>query len=437
MSKIKKIISREILDSRGIPTVETEVHLYSGYYGQASSPSGASTGSKEALELRDNEKNRFFGKGTKKAVSYINKDISNELINNVNSEDQSIIDNIMIELDGTKNKSKFGANAILSLSLAVAKATANEQNIPFYSYIKKINKNKKNVTMPLPMINIINGGVHANNNIDIQEFMIQPVGAENIKQAIRMGSEIFHILGNILKEKGLSTCVGDEGGYAPNLKSNEDALSIICSAVEKSNYKLYKDITIAIDCAASELYNKKTKMYHLYNEKKIFNSEEFTDYLEKLCKKYPIVSIEDGQDEKDWEGFLYQTNRLGKKIQLVGDDLFVTNTKLLNLGIKKNIANSILIKLNQIGTLTETLSAIKLAKKNKYTTIISHRSGETEDTSIADLSVGTSANQIKTGSMCRSDRIAKYNQLIRIEETIVKQKIPFNQYSDLSFFLKK
>ncbi|AEH39853.1 enolase [Buchnera aphidicola (Cinara tujafilina)] len=436
MSKIKKITAREILDSRGFPTIETEVHLYSGHSGCAASPSGASTGSKEALELRDNNKNRYFGKGVQKAISYVNNNISTLLIENIDSEYQKKIDELMIESDGTNNKSKFGANAILSVSLAVAKATASEQNIPFYTYIQNINKNTEKITMPLPMINIINGGVHANNNIDIQEFMIQPIGAYNIKEAIRMGSEIFHILGNLLKEKGFSTCVGDEGGYAPNLKSNEDALSMICLAVEKSNYHLGTDITIAIDCAASELYNPKTKKYHLFHENKKFDSAEFTNYLERLCKKYPIVSIEDGQDENDWNGFLYQTNCLGNFIQLVGDDLFVTNTKLLKLGIEKKIANAILIKLNQIGTLTETLSAINIAKKNKYTTIISHRSGETEDTSISDLAIGTSSNQIKTGSMCRSDRTAKYNQLIRIEEDLEHQNTPFYQYPELSFFLK-
>lgn len=437
MSQIKKIKAREILDSRGFPTIETEVYLYSGHSGCSSSPSGASTGSKEALELRDQDKKRYFGKGVQKAVSYVNNEIANLLIENIDSENQKEIDELMIKLDGTNNKSKLGANTILSVSLAIAKATASEQNIPFYLYIKKISNQKNELTIPLPMINVINGGVHANNNIDLQEFMIQPIGAQNIKQAIRIGSEIFHILGNVLKEKGFSTCVGDEGGYAPNLKSNEDALSMICLAIEKSNYKLGEEVTIALDCAASELYSKKTKKYHLYHENKEFDSLEFTNYLEKLCKKYPITSIEDGQDENDWDGFLHQTKCLGKKIQLVGDDLFVTNTKLLKLGIQKKIANAILIKLNQIGTLTETLSAIKIAKKNKYNTIISHRSGETEDTCIADLAVGTSSNQIKTGSMCRTDRTAKYNRLIRIEESLTNKNIPFYNNPDLSFFLKR
>ncbi|VFP78252.1 Enolase [Buchnera aphidicola (Cinara cuneomaculata)] len=423
MSKIKKLFAREILDSRGYPTVETEVHLTNGHIGLASVPSGASTGSKEALELRDGDKNRFFGKGVKKAVNYINNDISYALINKI-PDNQTEIDHHMIKLDGTENKSKFGANAILSVSLAVAKSVASEKNIPFYSYISQLNKSSNNFSIPLPMINIINGGMHANNNIDIQEFMIQPIGAINIQQAIRMGSEIFHTLGTILQEKGYSTCVGDEGGYAPNLSSNEEVLSIISLAVEKSNYKLGTDITFAIDCAASELFDKKTKTYKLIHENKIFNSQEFTHYLEKLASKYPISSIEDGQHENDWDGFKYQTQVLGKKIQLVGDDLFVTNKKIFQQGIDKKIANAILIKLNQIGTLTETLETIQLAKKNKYSVIISHRSGETEDTSIADLSVGTSAGQIKTGSMCRSDRTAKYNRLIRIEESLHTINVP-------------
>ncbi|VFP83753.1 phosphopyruvate hydratase [Buchnera aphidicola] len=423
MSQIKKIFAREILDSRGYPTVEAEVHLKSGHIGLASSPSGASTGSKEALELRDGDKNRFFGKGVKTAVNYINKNISRALINKI-SDNQKEIDNCMIQLDGTQNKSKFGANAILAVSLAIAKSVASEKNIPFYSYISQINKSNNNFSIPLPMINIINGGMHANNNIDIQEFMIQPIGAKNIKQAIQMGSEIFHTLGILLQDKGYSTCVGDEGGYAPNLHSNEEALSMISLAVEKSNYELGKDITFAIDCAASELFDKKTKKYKLIYENKVFNSQEFTHYLERLTSKYPILSIEDGQHESDWDGFIYQTHILGKKIQLVGDDLFVTNKKILKYGIDKKIANAILIKLNQIGTLTETLETIQLAKKNKYSVIISHRSGETEDTSIADLSVGTSAGQIKTGSMCRSDRTAKYNRLIRIEETLNNTNIP-------------
>ncbi|VFP81557.1 phosphopyruvate hydratase [Buchnera aphidicola] len=435
MSKIKKIFAREILDSRGFPTIETEVHLESGHFGCSAAPSGASTGSKEALELRDFDKNRFLGKGVQKAINYVNTDINKELINK-QSENQKEIDYLMIELDGTNNKSKFGANAILSVSLSLAKATASEKKIPFYSYISQINNTNNKFSIPLPMINIINGGMHANNNIDIQEFMIQPIGARNIRQAIQMGSEIFHTLGMILKEKGYSTCVGDEGGYAPNLKSNEEALSIISLAVEKTNYRLGEDITFAIDCAASELFDKNTKKYRLKNENKEFTSQEFTHYLEKLTNKYPIISIEDGQNEDDWEGFIYQTKILGNKIQLVGDDLFVTNKKILRKGIKNKVANAILIKFNQIGTLTETLETIYLAKKNNYSVIISHRSGETEDTSIADLSVGTSAGQIKTGSMCRSDRTAKYNRLIKIEESLKKQKKTFKKKLNIFKFKK-
>ncbi|VAX76681.1 phosphopyruvate hydratase [Buchnera aphidicola] len=436
MSKIKKIFSREILDSRGYPTIETEVHLNSGHIGRSSVPSGASTGSKEALELRDGEVNRFFGKGVQKAVKYINKNLSKALFNKI-ADHQKEIDYFMIELDGTKNKSKFGANTILSVSLSIAKAVASQKNIPFYSYISHLNNSKNQFSIPLPMVNIINGGAHANNNIDIQEFMIQPIGAKNIKQAVQISSEIFHKLGIILKEKGHSTCVGDEGGYAPNLKSNEETLSIISLAVEQAGYSLGEEVAFAIDCAASEIFNKNTNRYQLKSEKKEFTSQEFTHYLEELTKKYPIISIEDGQHENDLEGFIYQTKILGKKIQLVGDDLFVTNKKILKKGIKNKIANSILIKLNQIGTLTETLETIQLAKKNQYSTIISHRSGETEDTSISDLAVGTSAGQIKTGSVCRSERTAKYNRLIRIEEFLPLQKETFKKKIDHFNILKK
>jgi len=430
MSKIIKVIAREIIDSRGNPTVESEVHLEGGFVGLASSPSGASTGSLEALELRDENQNRFMGKGVKKAVSSINEKIFSAL-KNKNAKDQSDIDNIMIDLDGTSNKSKLGANSILSVSLAVAKAAAASKGMPLYEHIAEINNTPGIFSMPLPMINIINGGKHANNNIDIQEFMIQPISAKTVKEAIRIGCEIFHTLGNLLKEKGMSTAVGDEGGYAPNLKSNEEALDIIQDAIHRTKYKLGKDIRLAIDCAASELYDKNTKKYQLKGENTHFSSEEFTHYLEKLCKKYPIVSIEDGQDESDWPGFLYQTNILGHKIQLVGDDLFVTNTNILKKGIEQGIANSILIKLNQIGTLTETIQAIKMAKEADYSVIISHRSGETEDASIADLSVGISAGQIKTGSMSRSDRIAKYNQLIRIEENLGRKNAPFHGLKEI------
>ncbi|QCI21129.1 phosphopyruvate hydratase [Buchnera aphidicola (Hyperomyzus lactucae)] len=425
MSKIIKVIAREIIDSRGNPTVESEVHLEGGFVGLASSPSGASTGSLEALELRDGNQDRFMGKGVKKAVSLINKTISNAL-KNKNAQYQSDIDHIMIDLDGTCNKSKLGANAILSVSLAVAKAAAASKRMPLYQHIAEINNTPGMFSMPLPMINIINGGKHANNNIDIQEFMIQPISAKTMKESIQIGCEVFHALGELLKSKGMSTTVGDEGGYAPNLKSNEEALNLIQDAISKTRYTLGKDIRLAIDCAASELYEKNQKRYELKGEKTNFSSKEFTHYLESLSNKYPIVSIEDGQDESDWEGFLYQTDVLGHKMQLVGDDLFVTNKNILKKGIKKGIANSILIKLNQIGTLSETIETIQMAKKANYSVIISHRSGETEDASIADLSVGTSSGQIKTGSMSRSDRTAKYNQLIRIEELLGKNNAPFH-----------
>ncbi|QCI16079.1 phosphopyruvate hydratase [Buchnera aphidicola] len=430
MSKIIKIIAREIIDSRGNPTVESEVHLEGGFVGLASSPSGASTGSLEAIELRDNDQKRFMGKGVQKSVLLINQEIS-QALKNKNAINQSEIDNIMIDLDSTFNKSKLGANSILSVSLAVAKAAALSKRMPLYQHISEINNTPGVFSMPLPMINIINGGKHANNNIDIQEFMIQPVSAKTIKQAIQMGCEIFHSLGALLKENNISTTVGDEGGYAPNLKSNEEALNLIQEAVQKTNYKLGKDIRLAIDCAASELYNKNTKKYELKGEKIRFSSKEFTHYLESLSNKYPICSIEDGQDESDWKGFLYQTNILGHKMQLVGDDLFVTNKSILKKGIQKGIANSILIKLNQIGTLTETIETIKIAKKANYSIIISHRSGETEDTTIADLAVGTSSGQIKTGSMSRSDRTAKYNQLIRIEEILGKKNAPFKGLKEI------
>lgn len=425
MSKIIKVIAREIIDSRGNPTIESEVHLEGGFVGLASVPSGASTGTLEALELRDENKNRFMGKGVTKAVSLINEKISS-VLKNKNAKNQNDIDQTMINLDSTDNKSIFGANTILSVSLAVAKAAALSKGMPLYEHIADINNTPGIFSMPLPMINIINGGKHANNNIDLQEFMIQPISANSIKEAIRMGCEIFHSLGNILKNKGISTTVGDEGGYAPNLKSNEEALNIIQEAIKNTKYKLGKDVRLAIDCAASELYDKNLKKYQLIGENINFSSKEFTHYLERLSKKYPIISIEDGQDESDWEGFLYQTKTLGHKMQLVGDDLFVTNANILKKGIKHGIANSVLIKLNQIGTLTETLETIKIAKKANYSTIISHRSGETEDAFIADLSVGTSAGQIKTGSMSRSDRIAKYNQLIRIEEMLGIKNAPFH-----------
>ncbi|CBJ82769.1 enolase [Xenorhabdus bovienii str. Jollieti] len=417
MSKIVKVLGREIIDSRGNPTVEAEVHLEGGFVGLAAAPSGASTGSREALELRDGDKSRFMGKGVLKALSAVNGSIAQALVGQ-DAKDQANIDKIMIELDGTENKSNFGANAILAVSLANAKAAAAAKGMPLYEHIAELNGTPGRFSMPLPMMNIINGGEHADNNVDIQEFMIQPIGASTLKEAVRIGSEVFHNLAKVLKAKGMSTAVGDEGGYAPNLESNAAALAAIKEAVEQAGYVLGKDITLAMDCAASEFYNKETGNYELKGEGRTFTSQEFTHYLEGLTKEYPIVSIEDGLDESDWDGFAYQTKVMGDKIQLVGDDLFVTNTKILKEGIEKGIANSILIKFNQIGSLTETLAAIKMAKDAGYTAVISHRSGETEDATIADLAVGTAAGQIKTGSMSRSDRVAKYNQLIRIEEAL-------------------
>ncbi|CAL4324133.1 Enolase [Buchnera aphidicola (Neophyllaphis podocarpi)] len=418
MSKITKIIGREIIDSRGNPTIESEVHLKDGSIGIASVPSGASKGSREAMELRDSENPyRYHGKGVQKSVSYINKEIQQSLKNKC-AENQQNIDNIMIQLDGTENKSRLGANTILAVSLAVAKSASISKKIPFYQHISEINETPGTFSIPLPMMNLINGGAHANNNIDIQEFMIKPIKQINIKESIRMGSEIFYTLGKILKENNLNTAVGDEGGYAPNLKSNNQAIEILLSAIKESGYIIGKDVTLAIDCAASEIYNKKTLKYKLKGENKEFSSKEFTNYLKQLTEKYHITSIEDGLHESDWNGFKYQTKLMGKKIQIVGDDLFVTNTKILKRGIKENVANAILIKLNQIGSLTETLMTIKMAKQANYKVIISHRSGETEDVTISDLAVGTSAGQIKTGSLSRSERTAKYNQLIRIEEKI-------------------
>ncbi|WMC20217.1 MAG: phosphopyruvate hydratase [Enterobacteriaceae bacterium PSpyr] len=429
MSKIKKIISREILDSRGFPTVETEVHLKSGYVGIASVPSGASTGSYESLELRDKNKLRFLGKGVLKSVNIVNNIISKLLIGK-NSINQRNIDNLMIKSDGTNNKSNFGANSILSVSLANAKAASYYKRIPLYEHISELNNTSKKFTMPLPMINIINGGKHANNNIDIQEFMIQPINAKTFKNSIEISAKIFHNLGKILKYKKMITSVGDEGGYAPNLNSNDEAFNLILKAIKISGYKLGKDITLAIDCAASELYNNGNYIIKKNNNIKKFKSKSFSKFLKKLTEKYSILSIEDGLNENDWEGFKYLTKILGNKIQIVGDDLFVTNPKLLKKGIINNVANSILIKYNQIGTLTETLKTIKIAKKFGYTTIISHRSGETEDTTICDLAVGTSAGQIKTGSINRTDRIAKYNRLIRIEE-VLKKKALFNGIKEI------
>ena len=422
MSKIVKVLGREIIDSRGNPTVEAEVHLEGGFVGLAAAPSGASTGSREALELRDGDKSRFLGKGVLTAVENINAAIAGVLVGK-DATDQRAIDQLMLDLDGTENKSKLGANAILAVSLANAKATAAAKGLPLYAWIAELNGTPGVYSMPLPMMNIINGGEHADNNVDIQEFMIQPVGASTLKEGLRIGAEVFHNLAKVLKSKGMSTAVGDEGGFAPNLESNAAALAAIKEAVELAGYKLGKDVTLAMDCASSEFYEE--GVYNLKGEGKTFSSNEFSDYLADLCKEYPIVSIEDGCDESDWDGFAYQTKILGDKLQLVGDDLFVTNTKILKEGIDKGIANSILIKFNQIGSLTETLEAIKMAKDAGYTAVISHRSGETEDATIADLAVGTAAGQIKTGSMSRSDRVAKYNQLIRIEEAL-GEKAPYN-----------
>ena len=424
MSKIVKVPAREIIDSRGNPTVEAEVHLEGGFVGMAAAPSGASTGSREALELRDGDKSRFMGKGVLKAVGAVNGPIAEALLGK-DAKQQAEIDQIMIDLDGTENKSNFGANAILAVSLANAKAAAAAKGMPLFAHIAELNGTPGVYSMPLPMMNIINGGEHADNNVDIQEFMIQPVGAKTLKEAVRMGSEVFHNLAKVLKSKGYNTAVGDEGGFAPNLKSNAEALEVIAEAVAAAGYVLGKDVTLAMDCAASEFYDAEKKEYNLKGEGKVFSANAFSDYLAELTTKFPIVSIEDGLDESDWEGFAYQTKILGDKIQLVGDDLFVTNTKILKRGIDNGIANSILIKFNQIGSLTETLAAIKMAKDAGYTAVISHRSGETEDATIADLAVGTAAGQIKTGSMSRSDRVAKYNQLIRIEEAL-GEKAPYN-----------
>jgi enolase len=415
MSKISKIIAREIMDSRGNPTVEADVYLETGEMGRAAAPSGASTGSREALELRDGDKSRYLGKGVLKAVAAINNDIQAALLGK-DAVDQAALDQIMIDLDGTENKENFGANAILAVSLAAAKAAAIFKKIPLYQHISELNGTPGVYSMPVPMMNIINGGEHADNNVDIQEFMVQPVGATSFKEALRTGAEIFHSLKKVLSEKGLNTAVGDEGGFAPNLGSNEEALTVIIEAVEKAGYVMDKDITLAMDCAASEFYVD--GRYDLKGEGKVFDSEGFGDFLADLSRKYPIISIEDGLDESDWDGWASLTKKIGDKVQLVGDDLFVTNTKILKRGIDNGIGNSILIKFNQIGTLTETLEAIRMAQAAGFTVVISHRSGETEDSTIADLAVGTAAGQIKTGSLCRSDRVAKYNQLLRIEQEL-------------------
>ena len=427
MAKIINVIGREIMDSRGNPTVEAEVHLEGGFHGMAAAPSGASTGSREALELRDGDKSRYMGKGVLKAVANINGPIRDALLGK-DATAQADLDQIMIDVDGTENKDKLGANAILAVSLAAAKAAAAFKGIPLYAHIADLNGTPGQYTMPVPMMNIINGGEHADNNVDIQEFMVQPVGAKNFREALRMGAEIFHNLKKVLQDKGLNTAVGDEGGFAPDLASNADALAVIKVAVEKAGYKLGEDVTLALDCAASEFY--KDGQYNLAGEGKVFSANGFSDFLKELTEQYPIASIEDGLDESDWDGWAYQTQILGDKIQLVGDDLFVTNTKILKRGIDNKIGNSILIKFNQIGTLTETLAAIRMAKEAGYTVVISHRSGETEDSTIADLAVGTCAGQIKTGSLSRSDRIAKYNQLLRIEEQL-GEKAPYLGRSEI------
>ena len=427
MTKIANIKAREVLDSRGNPTVEADVILEDGTLGRACAPSGASTGSREALELRDGDASRYLGKGVRKAVEAINGRIRDALLGK-DAADQRSLDQIMIDLDGTENKANLGANAILAVSLAAAKAAAISLGKPLYEHIADVNGTSGKFSMPVPMMNILNGGEHADNNVDIQEFMVQPVSVKSFGEALRVGAEIFHSLKKVLKAQGLNTAVGDEGGFAPNLPSNEAALAAIKEAVEKAGYELGKDVTLALDCASSEFY--KDGQYQLSGEGKSFDSEGFADYLSGLCDRYPIVSIEDGMDESDWDGWKVLTDKLGSKVQLVGDDLFVTNTKILKQGIEKGIGNSILIKFNQIGSLTETLDAIKMAQDAGYTAVISHRSGETEDTTIADLAVATCAGQIKTGSLCRSDRVAKYNQLLRIEEAL-EGKAPYRGLSEI------
>lgn len=415
MTRIAKVLGREVMDSRGNPTVEADVILDSGAMGRACAPSGASTGSREALELRDLDAKRYLGKGVLQAVSHINTAIA-ECVLGRDCQDQRGLDDAMRALDGTDNKSHLGANAMLAVSLAAARAHATDQQIPLYQHIANLHGQGGAVSLPVPMMNILNGGEHADNNVDIQEFMIQPVSAGSFSEALRMGAEVFHHLKKVLVTQGLSTAVGDEGGFAPNLPSNEAALAVIAEAVANAGYELGRDITLALDCAASEFH--KDGQYDLRGEGRVFDAEGFADYLSGLCDQYPIVSIEDALDESDWQGWAYLTKTLGHRCQLVGDDLFVTNTEILNRGITEGVANSILIKFNQIGTLSETLDAILMAQNAGYTAVISHRSGETEDTTIADLAVGTAAGQIKTGSLCRSDRVAKYNQLLRIEEAL-------------------
>ncbi len=413
MSLIEEVFAREILDSRGNPTVEVEVYLEDGSFGRAAVPSGASTGENEAVELRDDDKDRYLGKGVLKAVQNVNEIIADEVIG-LDATDQVYIDRLMIELDGTENKNKLGANAILGVSLAVARAAAESVGLPLFQYLGGVNAK----VLPVPMMNILNGGKHADNNVDIQEFMISPAGAPSFKEALRMGAEIFHHLKKVLASRKYNTAVGDEGGFAPDLKSNEEALQVILEAIEKAGYKPGDDAFICLDPASSEFYDASKKRYILASENKELTSEEMISYYEAWLDKYPIISIEDGLAENDWEGWQLMTQRMGSKIQLVGDDIFVTNTKLLKKGIELGVANSILIKLNQIGTITETLDAMEMAYRAGYTAVVSHRSGETEDSTIADFVVATNAGQIKTGSASRSDRIAKYNQLLRIEDLL-------------------
>jgi len=415
MSEIKEIKAREVLDSRGNPTIEADVILETGARGSACAPSGASTGSREALELRDKDPARYLGKGVLTAVGNVNNQIRDRLLGK-DAADQSGIDGAMIELDGTENKSNLGANAILAVSLAASKAVAADADIPLYAHIRNLTGSDEGYSLPVPMMNIINGGEHADNNVDIQEFMIQPTGATTFSEALRYGAEIFHSLKSVLSKQGLSTAVGDEGGFAPNLPSNAAALDAIIQAVESTGLKTGIDIHLALDCAASEFYEN--GQYNLKGENRSYDSTGFANYLQQLSEQYPILSIEDGMDESDWDGWAKLSAQIGDKVQLVGDDLFVTNTEILERGISQGVANSILIKFNQIGTLTETLAAIAMAKEADFTAVISHRSGETEDTTIADLAVATAAGQIKTGSLCRSDRVAKYNRLLRIEEEL-------------------
>ena len=411
MSAIVDIVGREILDSRGNPTVECDVLLESGIMGRAAVPSGASTGSREAIELRDGDKSRYLGKGVLKAVDYINNEIS-EAVLGLDASEQAFLDKTLIDLDGTENKSRFGANAILAVSMAVARAAAEESGLPLYRYFGGMG----GMQLPVPMMNVINGGAHANNSLDLQEFMIIPVGASSFREALRFGAEVFHALKKIIDGRGMSTAVGDEGGFTPSVANHEAAIQLILQAIDEAGYEAGTQIAIGLDCAASEFY--KDGQYHLEGEGLTLSAQQWTDMLAAWVERYPIISIEDGMAENDWDGWRLLTDRLGKTVQIVGDDLFVTNTKILKEGIEKGIANSILIKINQIGTLTETFAAIEMAKRAGYTAVISHRSGETEDATIADIAVGTNAMQIKTGSLSRSDRMAKYNQLLRIEEDL-------------------